>query len=202
MNADHGQTSDPIEIGKPPAATAHREEMWAVISASWDAQLARRRHLRVVRTRLGVGCGIAATLLVGIIAGRWSVYTDPAVAPSAPTARTAASLPRQVALHQHLRDVETLLVLFDAEPESQDDLGERARDLAAASRMQIDYSAGQSAEIELLLEDLELLLLQIAHVAAAGDATERDITLAGIREADAIARTRLWRSQDSRLDDI
>jgi len=203
MSADDDQTADVIRIGSSPAATPPREAMWEVISASWDAQSVRRRQKRVVRSRLVAGFGIAATLTLAVLAGRWSVQIEPSVAPpSAAIGQPAVSLPRQVALDAHLRDAETLLVLFETDAERNAGFAERARDLAAASRMLMTYSAGQDTELESLLQDLELLLLQIAHVAVGSDTTELEITVAGIRDAAAIPRMRLLRSQDSRLDEI
>ena len=191
----------------PPLGASHRDAMWEAISTSWDAQLAQRNRARRRLTRIAAGFGIAATLAVGVFIGRWSADPDSAPVAMIASAAPGPSLPRQVALAEHLRDTETMLVLFadarwvDAQL-TETGLADRARELAAASRMLISNSAAPDDELNALLQDLELLLLQIAQVSAAGDSTEFEIAQSGVRDADAIARMRLLRTTDARFDQI
>ena len=203
MSGELDRTDERIGITGKPAGSPDRDAMWEVISASWDDQLAGQRRRRVVRSRLAVAAGIAATLLIGVFAGRWSIQDDAGIAPAPAAAlQHSAPLTRRVALEEHLRDSETLLALFLTDLPRDDTLAVHARELAAASRMLLAAGAGSDAELVTLLQDLELLLLQIAQVAGPGDSTDLEITQSGIRDADAIARTRLLRSHDARFDEI
>lgn len=199
---DNGtERRDPVEA----MVDAHREAMWAAIAPAWRARAARRRRARTVRAWSAAGFGLAATLVVGIVVGRWSAGAGGAGPQSPATAILAdavtierpLSTPYRVAVSEHFREAETLLVLFDASAGPDPELGAFARELAARSRLLTDSSVGRDAEIRSLLLDLELLLVQIARLVDDVDATEAQIVRDGIVETDALWRVRRMLADDA-----
>jgi hypothetical protein len=180
---------------------AYREELWKAISASWDGQVARRSKRRAVRNWAGMGIAIAAVLAVGVFIGRQSngpgtlqdargsdstalILASPRIAPQ-------LSTPYRVALNEHFRSAETLLVLFDASGGDFDpEIPALARDLAASTRLLLDSRAGEDAAVREVLLDLELLLVQIARLVEANGATERQIVREGVERSTVLPRLR------------
>jgi hypothetical protein len=182
--------------GVPTAAVdAHREEMWTVISRSWSEQAARRKRAKAALGWGAAGLGLAATLLVGIVVGRWSARVGDPEPPAAAILRDSIvlnpplSMPYRIAVGEHFRDAETLLLLFDASGEADPDpeLASLARELAATSRMLMASSVGRDADIRSILLDLELVLVQIARLDI-DDPAEVEIVRDGIVETETLAR--------------
>jgi hypothetical protein len=175
---------------------AYREEMWAVISDSWAEQAAGRRRARKAYAWSGLGLGLAAMLVVGIFIGRSTSEvedsTSPALAIRADAVRTEfpLSTPIRVAVGEHFREVETLLLLFESSEQTDAELMGLARELAATSRMLMASDAGRDAEVRSMLLDLELLLVQIARLVDGGDAVETTVVKDGIVETEAVPRMR------------
>jgi hypothetical protein len=177
-------------------ADAYREEMWAVISKSWAEQTTRQRRLRKAHAWTGVGLGLAAMLVVGIFIGRTTSEAEDPVSPAvairaAPVrAGQAISTPIRIAVGEHFREVETLLLLFGSSQQTDAELMGLARELAATSRMLMASDAGRDAEVRSMLLDLELLLVQIARLVDSTDATETEVVKDGIAETEAVPRMR------------
>ncbi len=139
-----------------------RDEMWAAIAA--------RRHqerTRVVQPWMRWGVGIAAVLVLGIGIGRFTAPGDrgPTSTPVATDTANTVDVYR-VAATQYLSRTEAFLTGFRADAErGQLDTGfaASARDLLTATRLILDSPAGQDARLRALLEDLELVLAQIAR---------------------------------------
>jgi hypothetical protein len=178
------------------AADVYREEMWTVISESWARQAARQRHVRKAQAWTGAGLGLAAMLTVGIFVGRSTSEVEdsasPAVAVRADPVRVGQpiSLPIRVAVGEHFREVETLLLLFESSQQSDAELMGLARELAATSRMLMASDAGRDAEVRSMLLDLELLLVQIARLVDGADVAETEVVKDGIVETEAVPRMR------------
>jgi hypothetical protein len=176
------------ELG-PPAAPP-RDEMWQTVGADWRARAERRRRLRTVTRWAGAGVGLAAALVIGVLIGRFS--GPGAVAPpelGSGTAQTSTlPVPYRIAVGEHLRDAEMLLVSFDTSGEVDADVVRSARELAGATRLLIDSRAGEDPEARRLLLDVELLLLQISRLMEGGDQTERQLVHDGLEESSVLPR--------------
>jgi len=175
-------------------ADAYREEMWAVISESWADQAARQRHARKAYAWSGLGLGLAAMLVVGI--GRSTSEVEDSASPALVIradpvrAEYPISTPIRVAVGEHFREVETLLLLFASSRQTDAELVGLARELAGTSRMLMASDAGRDAEVRLMLLDLELLLVQIARLVDGADAAETEVVKDGITETEAVPRMR------------
>jgi hypothetical protein len=158
-----------------------REEMWRAIQA-------RPRHTRSLPTSprrwIPWAAAAAAVLALGVGLGRLSVRStpQPAAAPvatgSSPRANATAY---RLAAIEHLGQSEVFLTLFRASirPGGNEHLASAtARELLATNRLLLDSPAAQDRKTRLLLEDLELVLAEIAQLAP--QPRERDLKL--IRE--------------------
>jgi len=175
LDKDH----EPLEPELRDAASAYhqppeppREQMWAAITAG------RRRSgatpaVRRPRTWLTWAAGVAAVLAMGIAIGRLTIRQPaarPTTSPSNPIATTA---PREdatayrVATAEHLGQAEAFLTLFKASVRQgrQEQLASAtARQLLATNRLLLDSPAAVDPKLRLLLQDLELVLVQIAQL--------------------------------------
>lgn len=140
----------------------------------------------------------SVALLLGVGLGRWSAApegpatTAVAGAPSvAPAAADRAAPPRRstairFATARHLSDAEALLsfVAADArEGRTDRDVGVWGRTLLTQTRLLLDSSVSNDPAVRSVLEDLEIVLAQIALLAAP------DVDAARVRsELDLIAR--------------
>ena len=155
------------DYNAPPAPP--REEMWAEITA---ARRSRASEIVVRRRSLRWGIGIAAILALGVGIGRLtapdggernaivsSVPVSDGVAGPAATYRAVAS--------DHLGRVETLLTMFRSEARGgrpDDHVSTAARGLLTTNRLLLDSPAGRDPRMRDLLQDLELVLAQIAQL--------------------------------------
>lgn len=150
---------------RPPETP--REDLWRRIAAAREA---RRRRV-VVRGRwLRWGMGIAAVLTLGIGIGRWSARSAPDTVTVAARGDQAA-LPYRVAAARYLSRTETLLTGFRTEARDgalDAQFSAQARDLLGTTRLMLDSPAGKDARLRDLLEDLELVLAQIAQLPSDG----------------------------------
>lgn len=149
-----------------------REMMWARIQA------ARRR----ARWRRGIG--LAAILVLGFAIGRFGHGTDvssPGDGLAAANGSAAgqashaeAPLPYRLVAAQHFSRTEAFLTSYriDRHDGASTELADWARDLLTDTRLLLDSPAAADAEIGPLLEDLELILAQIAHLAGLPDPGE------------------------------
>ena len=176
---------------RPPATP--REELWHRITA---ARAARQRQAIVVRSTLRWGVGIAAVLALGVAIGRWSAHGGES--PSSPTVAAgtdqASTLAYRVAAAQYLTRTEALLTGFRAESRSPSvpaaQFSKQARDLLATTRLMLDSPAGRDARLKGLLEDLELVLAQIAQLPASGDREDVQSINQGLDQRSVLLRLR------------
>jgi hypothetical protein len=176
-----------------PVPPTPREEMWASIERSLpgkpgairatglgiaesESQQQRRfsKRAAAIHTRkvwLSWGAGIAATLAIGIGIGRFTATNtlneqDQPVAATAPTPvnRTAYRL----TVAEHLTSAEALLTSFRAQSRGALDpeIAIWARDLLSNTRLMLDSPAADDPNTAALLEDLELIIAQIARMTA------------------------------------
>lgn len=178
----------------PPATP--REEMWARIAEARRAgggrapETAAPRVIPIRRWRwTGLAAAAAAVLAVGIGIGRVSV--GPAdTAWEAPSADAPAY---RVAAQEHLGQSEAFLTLFRASIRQQGDhrlAAASARQLLATNRLLLDSPAATDRAVRLLLEDLELVLAEIAQLSPSSRAEDLELIRDGIEQGDVMPRLR------------
>ena len=177
------------DYNRPPATP--REELWRQIEA---ARAARRRRVLVLRPVLRWGMSIAAVLVLGVAIGRWTARRPDGT--GSPTAAAGAAagptLAYRVAAAQYLTRTEALLTGFRAETRAgvPAQLSTQARDLLATTRLMLDSPAAQDARLKSLLEDLELVLAQIAELPASGDREDVRSINQGLDQRSVLLRLR------------
>jgi hypothetical protein len=183
----------------PPPETP-REEMWARIAQARRARAAAQptgpapaAEPRVIPLRrwrwAGLAAAAAAILAVGVGIGRRSVGTE-GPAWENPSTRTAAY---HLAAQEHLGQSEAFLTLFRASLRQDGDhrlAAASARQLLSANRLLLDSPAAVDPATRLLLEDLELVLAEIAQLSPASRAEDLELVRDGIERGDVMPRLR------------
>ena len=195
------------EYNQPPETP--REEMWARIVAerakekkensekSADGVIPIRRlpQLRHIRP-LALAAGIAALLAIGIGLGRLSVPTPTstpapaAVASATPRVNSAAY---RVVTTEHLSQSEAFLTLFRAslrQPGNERLASATARQMLATNRLLLDYPAATDARTRLLLQDLELVLAEIAQLSPQPRSRDLELITEGLEQGGVLSRLR------------
>ncbi len=172
-----------------------REQIWARIVAERAEKTEKRplRHLRPLRW----AAGIAAVLALGIGLGRLSIDTTPPVTAPAPIA--TATTPRvsnaayQVATAEHLSQSEAFLTLFRASVRqggNEQLASATARQLLATNRLLLDSPAANDGKTRLLLQDLELVLAEIAQLSPQPRSRDLDLITEGLERGGVMSRLR------------
>jgi len=150
-----------------------------------DELAARRR----TRPPLRWVVGVAAVLALGIGIGRSLPPAPPAVATSAqPAPQTGAY---HVAAVEHLSRSRALLTSFQhssADAQTQALVTHWADDLLSNTRLLLDSPAADDPRLRRLLQDLELVLVQIAQLRS--DRAEVDLARDAIDESGVLPRMR------------
>jgi hypothetical protein len=188
------------EIDPPPPTP--REEMWARIQARRAPESGTsRRDVIDLRSRMRRttwipwSAAVAATLAVGIGLGRITTETtpvplDPTVASG--TAEGAVPPAYRLAATNHLERTETLLasLAVDSRPGGAREMSSWARELLTDTRLLLASPAAEDAATRRLLEDLELVLAQIAGIPEARAEQEVELIHDGINQSDVLLRLR------------
>ena len=164
-----------------------RDAMWARIEA---VRRERRDRPIPLRPWWRWGVGLAAILVLGIAIGRWTA-TPPTDGPEgSPDGGTGIAY--QIAATQHLTRAEALLTAFRVEPADQaGTFAAQASDLLATTRLMLDSPAGQDARIRALLEELELVLVQIARLSPDGGVPDEvELVKDGIEQRGVMTKLR------------
>jgi hypothetical protein len=156
------------EYNRPPETP--REAMWAAIQQARKNPPAPRRW--TWHPLIWGGLAAAAILVLGILIGRWSSFTGQPNTPPQVAARSnqppnAEQPALRIAAAQYLGQTEEFLTSFraDLRQGSVDrTTNERARDLLSTTRLLMDSPAGQDPKLKPLLQDLELVLAEIAQL--------------------------------------
>ncbi|MGH7620422.1 MAG: hypothetical protein ACREPM_24660 [Gemmatimonadaceae bacterium] len=181
------------------------DAMWdGIESAHFGDGAGQTRRLEEHRRRRMPGMqwiGIAATLVVGIGLGRFSVRVDhaapaspvaPAVAVAPATTHPDSSLarPYEVEKAQYLGQTAALLVSLptDGHPDAQ--LSARAADLLTRTRLLMDSPAANDATMRGLLDDLELVLMRVVRLDGSDSRTDLDLINRALEQRDVIPRLR------------
>jgi hypothetical protein len=170
-----------IELDVATAITPVSKTRRAFITTSW------------------IGLSIAATLVIGIGLGRWTarestVPSSPPVAARPATSDSAANTThaRAVTL-EHLAEAEVFLTSVRAELKSghtDTERAERSRDLLVRTRVLLGGSHNRSPDVERLLQDLELMLAEIAALPSSRSSLDRTLLDESMRDGNIIPRIR------------
>jgi hypothetical protein len=185
------------DYNQPPETP--REEMWQRIVAERQAKskaVLPFRRPNAVRT-FRFAAGIAAVLAIGVGLGRLTVEKPPvAVAPTpAPTLaepRVSAAAYR-LATTEHLSQSETFLTLFKASVRGGGNehlASATARQLLATNRLLLDSPAASDARTRLLLQDLELVLAEIAQLSPEPRSRDLQLITEGLEQGGVLSRLR------------
>ncbi|HKV72629.1 MAG TPA: hypothetical protein VJN62_15355 [Gemmatimonadales bacterium] len=175
---------------RPPETP--RDEMWARITA----ERARRRETagaaKVVPLRRWMtwSAAAAAVLALGIGIGRWSMGPGRSAALAA---RPDSNLVYRVAAMPYLTRTEALLTSFRAESRSgkvNTDFAAQAQDLLVTTRLMLNSPAARDPRLANLLQDLEVMLVQIAQLPARNDRNDVDLINQGLDQRSVMLRLR------------
>jgi hypothetical protein len=170
---------------EPPAPP--REEIWAAIAA----RRAAPRGL-ILRPPWTWGLAAAAVLAVGVGLGRWSATRGRPAEVAASADAPEASAPLRVAATQYLTRAEALLtgVRSGSVPVDAQFLAS-ARDLLTMTRLLLDSPLAQDPQTLSLLQDLELVLAQVAQLAPApGGSEDLGLITEGLNQRGVLPRLR------------
>jgi hypothetical protein len=185
-----------------------REEMWAAIraeKAERTEKTERTEGVSVLPFRplhpfrpLRLLAGIAAILALGIWLGRVTVrQSTPAVSPTVAT--TPQPTPRinpaayRLATTEHLSQSEAFLTLFRASVQQGGNerlASATARQLLATNRLLLDSPAASDARTRTLLQDLELVLAEIAQLSPQPRSRDLDLIKEGLDQGGVLSRLR------------
>jgi hypothetical protein len=198
------------DYNSPPATP--REEMWAAIQAKRmeGGQAGRQTGGQIDESKrpfvrpsirpsvrfLRWPVGIAALLALGIGLGRLSA---PKPGPAAPATATSVTPPREgdvayrIATTEHLGQSEAFLTLFRASVRrggNEQLASATARQLLATNRLLLDSPAASDARTRLLLQDLELVLAEIAQLSPRPSSPDLDLIAEGLERGGVMSRLR------------
>jgi hypothetical protein len=137
----------------------------------------------------------AAILALGVRIGRWSAPVRPtgSITPTTAAAPRVNETAYRLATLEHLGQSETFLTLFRTSlPEGRQErlASATARQLLATNRMLLDSPAGQDRKTRVLLEDLELVLAEIAQLSPEANAGDRALIREGMERGGVLSRLR------------
>jgi hypothetical protein len=135
--------------------------------------------------------GIAAVLALGIAIGRFSAGSGTA---DGRASDRDSGLAYRLAAAQYLTRTETLLTGFRTETRAGEpaatQFAAQARDLLGTTRLMLDSPAAADVRLRALLEDLELVLAQIAQLPARGDREDLQVITHALEQRSVLLRLR------------
>lgn len=175
---------------QPPATP--RDEIWARIEAARQASAPQTARpvidltSRRPRPRWGLGLlAAAAVLVVGIGIGRFVVpratNPNPPILAAVDAGMPAESPAFRFVTVATLSQMKTLLTEYDAD-RINDDFRAAARDLLSTTRLLLSSPRLTDPGMRQLLEDLELMLVQVARLSRTGQGDERGFIDDGMAE--------------------
>lgn len=189
------------------------DEMWAEIElAHFEGRGRHHRWQRRLRVWVLPAAGIAAAFLVGVGIGRYVVpargWTG-ALAPGGTAAANAletvvtadteagiaasVSGPYEAVTTEYFGETAALLVALPTEGRggrADARFVAQAEELLTTTRLLIDSPAAADPELRGLLDDLELVLAQIARMRTTRDSAELDLIAGALEQHDVIPRLR------------
>lgn len=187
----------PRSYNAPPDAPL--DDMWAVIEdAHFNAAVPIARPQPFFARTPWLAA--AATLVIGIGIGRYlplgakPVATSPStvastVPPNTDTSAVADAYRDQT--NRYLGQAAALLISLparDANGKTDSTFASKASDLLVTTRLLIDSPAAQDVKLHSLLEDLELVLVQIARLRSEKNKGDLDLIHQAVEQGDVISR--------------
>ena len=186
-----------FEVPEPPL-----EEMWRVIeSAHFDAPVSSPASRGFARSAPWLAA--AATLLIGIGIGRYLPAKSSATPPGPPAVVAANETPApadtsavadayRYQTSRYLGQAAALLISLpakDANGKTDATFANKATDLLVTTRLLIDSpAAAQDPKLRSLLEDLELVLVQIARLRTERNRGDLDLIHQAVEQGDVLSR--------------
>jgi hypothetical protein len=174
-------------------ATFDADALWGRIEQEAFAPVPVRRTTPSWRT---FAMGIAASLVIGVLAGRLTATSGAAFAPT-PAGETPAQLasmndPYQRSAEEFLGQSAVLLAALPANTSTVDNtqLVDRAAQLLSKTRVLLDSPVGADPRMRGILEDLELVLTQVARMPARRQQAELTLITDALQERDLVPRIR------------
>ena len=185
------QARDSYRVPAEPPLDA----MWARIEREYfdaipsrDASPSRWRARRQWWAPL---IGIAATLVIGIGIGRVTAAPDASELPPLADATRPGASPLGRSTYEYLDETVTLLASLSRGAERGDSLFiSRASQLLGTTRLLLDSPATTDPRMRALLEDLELVLAQVARLRTVPRAEELTFIADALDERDVVPRLR------------
>ncbi|HET8712813.1 MAG TPA: hypothetical protein VFM23_03930 [Gemmatimonadales bacterium] len=179
----------------PP--TTPRDEMWSRIAA---ARQRRARRVIELRPWMRWVTAAAAVLALGIGIGRWTADRSSGKGTDVAVTRgvnreidSLAGVAYQVAATQYLSRTEAFLTSFRADANRSVNtarLTRQARELLTTTQLMLDSPAANNPRLRSLLEDLELVLMQIALLNPVRDGRDRDLINEGMNQSNVLPKLR------------
>lgn len=195
------------DYNRPPDTP--RAEMWARIDAARAKHRGERELERQARPWVRWGLAAAAVLAVGIGIGRLTApqfggVVQPVASIADSDAPAEDELMFELAAFDYLARTDAFLSLFRSEARSGTadmEVAGWARDLLTTARFMIDSPMSDDPNLKELLEDLELILVQIAQYRSGEGTDELDLIEQGLEERSLLLRiqTALGRGNDVTL---
>jgi hypothetical protein len=172
-----------------PPARIPVEEMWGRIeSARWG----RRRAAWSERTLWWLG--MAAALVIGVGIGRLT-RADPMIVastePSSPGTERSPAVDYDRTTARYLGQTAALLIALPAEARAgrtDQRFVARAAELLTTTRLLLDSPAAADPKVRALLEDVELVLAQVAHLATEQGGVEFELIAQALEQRDLLPR--------------
>lgn len=180
-----------VEYHRPPETP--KEAMWAAVQ---EARRQRRTVRRFGRgSWIGLAAGLAAALVIGIAIGRFSAGAGDSTS-IAETPDSGSGNPRVAydwVTNQHLGQVETFLTGFRIDSRQGryvSDVSGSASELLSMTRILMDSPSADETQLRTLLEDIELVLVQIARYNEQAPSVELDLIDESIEQRSVLFRLR------------
>lgn len=187
----------PREYNAPPPPPL--EEMWATIE---DAHFNAARSTGRQRVSYTPWLAAAATLVIGIGIGRLIPVSPKALVSTAsvrPAATAAAPVPDTSAITDAYRQQTTrylgqaaalLISLPNQSGTTRTDavFAGKAADLLVTTRLLMDSPAAKDPKLRSLLEDLELVLVQVARLRGERNKSDLDLIHQAVEQGDVLSR--------------
>ena len=157
------------EYNTPPPTP--RDEMWKQIRAERERRQSTPRGIQPWQWV----AGIAAILVIGVAIGRFTASPDAGESPPIVVAGSVESPPianvaYRLATSEHFESVETFLTTFQVDARegmmAESDWTIPAQSLLLQTRLLQASAAGEDPGLKVLLDDVELVLAQIAQYSA------------------------------------
>ncbi len=185
------------DYNSPPETP--RDLMWARIEAVRRERARRRQQFRVLYspwTRWGLG--LAAALAIGIGLGRLTLDRGPEPQSLAGTEARESGPPKpnrlayRLATTEHLSRAESFLVSLRAVPRAEETAAfwSGALDLLSSTRLLMDSPAADDPVFRELLNELELVLVQIAQLSYQQGAGDLEMVTEGFENRGLLTKLR------------